>query len=272
MSQKVKRDVQSAYLGHPARESLICSVGRMTLTRDPRAPKELSDAQKSELERDPEFQEILQQKQGLKSDLIFTFGSFPKAQGTELAQKYKKVSKAVKNKRDRLFKSGLDEIRMNFFNTIDTVEIDRQLLGLSVRDGFMMEREDAPNFTLQERARLARNIFAMPDSENLEQLLHRRIQVIKDWTALCNLRTRERISESKNSEEVPDVILTDPLRCAPTQCLFCLGDETLDSRIFFFSRVDNLRRHVENSHLRGQPVVFLSTSRVLRGVKRRYWV
>ena len=215
MSQKVKRDVQSAYLGHPARESLICSVGRMTLTRDPRAPKELSDAQKSELEQDPQFQEILQQKQVLKSDLISTFGSFPKAQGTELAQKYKKVSKAVKNKRDRLFKC---EIRMDFFNTINTVKIDRQLLGLSVRDGFMIEHEDAPNFTLQERARLARNIFAMPDSENLEQLLHRRIQVIKDWTALCNLRTRERISESKNSEEVrskdiSDGILTNSLLC-----------------------------------------------------------
>jgi hypothetical protein len=45
------------------------------------------------------------------------------------------------------------------------------------------------NFTFQERARLAENIFAMPDSENPEQLLHRRIQVIKDWTALCKANT-----------------------------------------------------------------------------------
>jgi Protein of unknown function (DUF3435) len=151
--------------------------------------------------------------------------------------------------RDRLSKSSLDEIRREFFDTIDTIEIDRQLRGLSVRDGFTMEHEDGVNFTFQERARLAQNIFTMPDSENPEQLLHRRIQVIKDWTALCKLRARKPIRESK-SRDMSDGILTDPLRCSPTQCLFCLGDETLDSRIFLFSRVDNLRRHVENSHLR----------------------
>ena len=41
-SQKVMADVQSAYLGTPAREALIRSLGTMSLTRDHNAPKELN--------------------------------------------------------------------------------------------------------------------------------------------------------------------------------------------------------------------------------------
>ncbi|OAT11875.1 FluG domain-containing protein [Blastomyces gilchristii SLH14081] len=44
ISMKVKRDVQSAYLGCPPKESIIRTVGRFSLTRDPRAPKELGKA------------------------------------------------------------------------------------------------------------------------------------------------------------------------------------------------------------------------------------
>ncbi|KMP09339.1 hypothetical protein CIHG_06231 [Coccidioides immitis H538.4] len=38
ISVKVKRDVQSAYVGCPAKEAIIQAVGRFSLTHDPRAP------------------------------------------------------------------------------------------------------------------------------------------------------------------------------------------------------------------------------------------
>lgn len=69
--QKVKQDVQSAYLGCPTRELLTCSVGRMTLTRDPQAPTKLTNAQKSELEQDPQLVALSQQKQALEDDIKF---------------------------------------------------------------------------------------------------------------------------------------------------------------------------------------------------------
>jgi hypothetical protein len=69
----------------------------MTLTRDSRAPKELSDDQKSELEQDPQFQEMLQQKEALGMDILFKFGSFPKAKGTNILQQHTKVSKEIQS-------------------------------------------------------------------------------------------------------------------------------------------------------------------------------
>ena len=74
----IKRDVQSAYLGCPARDALIRSVGRMTLTRDPRAPTVLTDAQKWDLEQDPQLVALVQQKQILEANLKFQAGSVPK--------------------------------------------------------------------------------------------------------------------------------------------------------------------------------------------------
>jgi Protein of unknown function (DUF3435) len=41
--------------------------------------------------------------------------------------------------RERLRKSALKQVREGFFNTIDTIEIDLQLQGLSVNDGFKIE-------------------------------------------------------------------------------------------------------------------------------------
>jgi hypothetical protein len=126
---------------------------------------------------------------------------------------------------------------------------------LTVSDGFKTEHEMEVDFTFQERARLARDIFAMTTPETPVQLLHRRVQGIKDWMALCKLRSRRLARRAQTFEafEPNNNIVADtfPLTCSPTQCLFCLGDEgmSLESRRFSFSRPDNLRRHVNNLHL-----------------------
>jgi hypothetical protein len=64
------------------------------------------------------------------------YGSVPKAKGTELHEEYKKLDKAMKNERTCLRSLALNQIREGFFNTIDTLEIARQLQGLSIEEEF----------------------------------------------------------------------------------------------------------------------------------------
>ena len=53
MHKKFRTDVESAYLGMPARQALFKAVGRMSFDCDPRVPQSLTDEQKAEVRRDP---------------------------------------------------------------------------------------------------------------------------------------------------------------------------------------------------------------------------
>ncbi|EDN08847.1 hypothetical protein I7I51_00505 [Histoplasma capsulatum] len=260
LSQKVKRDVQSAYLGCPARESVIRAVGMMSLTRDPRVPKELTDEQKAAIEHDPHLAELNRQKQDLVSDIRYQYGSVPKAQGTELHAQHSKLEKTIQSERRFLRKLARDNIREDFFAKIDTIEIERQLLGLSLTDDLKVE-DSVAQFTCVERARLARSLFrSLGSSAAEEDKPHRhRMQVIHDWTALCGLQgipykqgdpPRELVGLKEEASPI-DGDMT-PIVCPATQCLFCLGNEqrATNSRPYSFSRPDKLRRHVYDCHLR----------------------
>ncbi|QSS59407.1 hypothetical protein I7I51_08842 [Histoplasma capsulatum] len=260
LSQKVKRDVQSAYLGFPARESVIRAVGMMSLTRDPRVPKELTDEQKAAIEHDPHLAELNRQKQDLASDMRFQYGSVPKAQGTDLHAQHGKLERTIQSERRFLRKRARDNIRVEFFAKIDTIEIERQLLGLSLADDLKVE-DPVVQFTCVERARLSRSLFrSLASSTEEEHKPHpHRMQVIRDWTALCNLqgiphRQRDSRCELVGLKEEPSSIDGDmtPAVCPATQCLFCLGNEqrASNSRPYSFSRPDKLRRHVYDCHLR----------------------
>ncbi|QSS61773.1 hypothetical protein I7I51_03950 [Histoplasma capsulatum] len=245
LSQKVKRDVQSAYLGCPARESVIRAVGMMSLTRDPRVPKELTDEQKAAIEYDPHLAELNRQKQDL-------------AQGTDLHAQHSKLERTIQSERRFLRKRARDNIREDFFAKIDTIEIERQLLGLSLADDLKVE-DSVTQFTCVERALLARSLFTSLCSSAEEHKPHcYRMQVIRDWTALCSLQGvpyKQKASPCEFvtlKEELSINADKPPIVCPATQCLFCLGNEqrASNSRPYSFSRPDKLRRHVYDCHLR----------------------
>lgn len=254
----MKRDVQSAYFGYTARESIIRAVGRMSLTRDPRVPKELSDEHKAAIDRDPRLVKMCGQQQCLAKIMKRKHGSIPKAKGTDLYREYTQLGNAIRNERQSLHRAAFGNVREEFFETIDTIEIERQLLGLSVSEEFKVEDKEDIQFTFEERARLARNLFRSSDcsAEDPRELHARRVQTIQDWATLCNLYEAPRLRGAPpvGRDLSIDIIVdadTFPILCPGTQCLFCLGDDQLPhtARTYSFSRSDHLRRHVQNSHL-----------------------
>jgi hypothetical protein len=146
--------------------------------------------------------------------------------------------------RERLRKSALKQVREGFFNTIDTIEIDLQLQGLSVNDGFKIEDTDE---VLQGKSSIGTKSlcgWSRRDSRPSG------VPLIKDWAALCSLQSgssMRKISccdfykpKSVNPDET-SLADTFPFICPPTLCLFCLGNDQrgpLKSRAAIFSRPD----------------------------------
>jgi hypothetical protein len=258
-SQKVLEDVDSAYLGTPAREALIRTLGTMSLTRDPNAPKELNQEQLDTIEQDPELVKKCERQQSLVRLMERKFGSITKARRSELHLEYSQLCNSIKYLRQNLQRESFHIIREEYFEKIDTVLIEKELLGLSAAEEFKVDDGEQVHFTFHERARLAQNLFDSSDSKEGQDKIHiRRVQVITDWVALCSLR------EARNRKVIPthstalspsngfvdaDIF---PLMCPGTQCLFCLGDVQLphSAKTYSFSRLDHLRRHVQDCHLK----------------------
>ncbi|OJD21124.1 hypothetical protein ACJ73_07535 [Blastomyces percursus] len=212
ISQKVKRDVQSAYLGCPARDSIIRAVGMMSLTRDPRVPKDLTEEQKAAIEEDPYLVELNYQRQDLVSAMKLESGSVSKAQGTDLHAQHRALERAIQSERRFLRRQAREEIRQQFFATIDTIEIEHQLLGLSVADNLKIKDASEVQFAFVERARLAQSLFQSLGScvDEKSDLHSHRVQAISDWTSLCHLQG---VSYRKNAcgliKEEPDLMNSD---------------------------------------------------------------
>ena len=160
------------------------------------------------------------------------------------------------------------------------VEIDKQIDQL-LGESSNIDSADAPEewnppipeYPFVERARIADAFFG-PDAESLdgERALARRIQVVTDLAALCELRESSRRGKSFNwnkGEEIADdsilhldiediKIVNSSLPPSPVssrssadQCPFCFFEEGLleKDRMRSFSRIDSLRRHVLRVHL-----------------------
>lgn len=99
LSQRVKRDVQSAYLGRPSKDSLIRCIGEMSMTRDLRAPTALSSKQLSEIAHHPRMVELRATKKALSAELKSVYGKVKDGKETELHNRYTLASKELARER-----------------------------------------------------------------------------------------------------------------------------------------------------------------------------
>ncbi|OXV06835.1 hypothetical protein Egran_05397 [Elaphomyces granulatus] len=150
-SQKVRKSVQAAYLETP----------------------------EDECERQRRLTKQMERK----------YGSVPKAKGNDVRTEYVKIGANIRSLRQARQREAFSKIREEFFDKVDTLLIDQQLLGLCVEE-FKIDDGEKVQFTFPERTRLAQNLFGPCKSEEDRGKIHaRRVQVIANWVSLCNLRT-----------------------------------------------------------------------------------
>ncbi|KAH0545274.1 hypothetical protein FGG08_000573 [Glutinoglossum americanum] len=161
ISERVKRDVQSAYLGRPARDALIRAVGRMSLARDPHAPNALSPKMLSEIKHHPRIMELQKKRRVVSAKIRLNYRKIKNAKGTDAYRRYTQLCGNIASERQFLRSSKLEDIRREFFNTINTIEIERQLSGCQASE---IKDLEVAHFTFDERSRLVNVLFAFSDN------------------------------------------------------------------------------------------------------------
>ncbi|KAJ9644084.1 hypothetical protein H2199_003952 [Coniosporium tulheliwenetii] len=109
MPDLIERDFQSIYFGTPSQDALIRSVARMRLSRDKRAPRELTDEQKLEVHNDPELVRLRKKRERCKEKIRDRgYYSIEGAKGTHLHTRCEEIKRKINNRTDMLRRKRLD--------------------------------------------------------------------------------------------------------------------------------------------------------------------
>lgn len=253
INERVQCDVQAAFLGRPSSSALFQAVTHMSRYVDPRAPTELTPTQTNALKADPEIVQLRQLRDRLTYEAREESGTIKNAQaeGTKIYQMYKKADDALKCAKTKLRKSARQESRQHFFNTIDTIEINKQLdpslLDLNDKDWEPKTVEHC----LEERRQLAELICKELSDLSDQAKFDHRIRTVDMLVALCQKREPPRRQKPDHTwgilhEEVSKPA-PFPTACARTQCIFCFGNsgEPYEVRLRNYATIYKARNHVE---------------------------
>lgn len=280
----IARDFQSIYFGTPSEEELIRSVASMGLSRDRRAPVELSSKQQEEVRDDPLLSTLRQEREKYKKEL-YDQGFYPlaKAKGTLLYKKYKEVIKSISSTYQKLHRARLTDAIRTFHDSVDTIEIARQLSGKPANDVLTLPTVE---FELRERAAIAGMLFKPLENDRarakfvrtLAQLSHlqetrrpkalkRKIDFVEHHATPSSTTCKKNKNGSPNKaislgssivKQEPDTprdeevveVHSQPLYPAMLPhpvCLICIGNKEVlyEQRMRCVPRKDVLKKHVQ---------------------------
>lgn len=249
INEKVKFDVQSAFLERPSAHGLLRALTHMGLTCDPRAPTFVPDEVFRALPPDLEIVELKQRRDLLKGG---TYRFRRKAVKDEV----QRLNASIKNAETKRRYAVLEEFRADYFRRRPTEDIEKQNKGVAEEKYI----EPVVQHQIPERTVIAELMCTFPKDLTPQEAVQRRIRTIDLMTALCQKREvpcrhRPRAIPPKEPFTKQESLAAElfPLVCMKTQCPFCIGDErkTYEERISFFCRPSKMMDHVESIHLRG---------------------
>lgn len=167
----IARDFQAIYFGTPPEEKLIQSVASMGLSRDRRAPTELDDDQQKQVRNDPILVALREKREKYKK-MLKDKGFYPLAagKGTRLYKKYEKTNRKLASAYQKLHRIRLNEVIRKFHDSIDTIEIARQLSGKPATEVLTLPKVE---FELRSRAAIA-GMLSKPFKDDRERLIFTR--------------------------------------------------------------------------------------------------
>jgi hypothetical protein len=275
----IARDFQSIYFGSPSEDLLIESVARMGLSRDRRAPTKLDDEQQEKLRNDPALATLRKEREVYKEQLYNKgFHPLSKGKGTDLYGKYEDTKRKLSSTYHKLYRERLESAVRDFHDSIDTIEIAKQLSGMAADKVLTLP---AVEFELRERGTIAGMLFKPIQDDKarikfvrtLARLCHkqetRQPQAFKrkrvglvayepNSSSFSNKRKKGTncVEKSPQKEELDaarheSVLEVQSRQLFPTValhpiCLICIGNEefSYERRTRYIQRKDVLRKHV----------------------------
>jgi Protein of unknown function (DUF3435) len=189
------------------------------------------------------------------------------AEGTLQHMRQQKLQAQIISKKKKLLDRRMEKAVKDFFATINTEDVDKQLQGILPSTKVLTP--STIKYELEERATVAKLFFECHDDLKESELFQIHMEIIRNLIILCRRReshwlstkTRQRQSYKALSSKViqapSDVEIDLP---APDEqmaqrstfyCPFCRRDEEAgpQKRNKLYSRIDALRRHVRVQHL-----------------------
>ncbi len=232
-----------------------------SLTADTSAPIELSSDQKAKLALHPKVIKLCQRNKALTERIrVAGYRAVKDAQGTSLFKQKKRAEARLNAAKKRLRVDMIAQARKRHFRKADTIAFDAQF---SVETASHASAQDIPHakpftYNIPERAEVVRSVCSPGEGLTDEQKFQRRIKAIEARTALCHRQEAQRCGRPKvsikqeESDETVNGICRDAkdefrIECLPTQCLFCLGNESLPyhHRTYEYSKPHQMMNEVE---------------------------
>ena len=273
MNQRVQTHVQAAFLGLPSEDALMNILSHQSRFIDPRAPSkydDLPEKNRASLTNHPEIIRLQQMRDTLAVEARELYGSMKNATDTKIGELKAKADAALRVAKKKLKEATFTGARNEFFATIDTVEINKQL-DPSLLD--MKQDTYEPEqvvHCLKERRRVAELMQAPCQELPQEDDILRRVVLIN---ALIDLGRVERVpSENLVPKESAQVTITSesqksspddsprseqglspspeprdrPISLTNRHCLFCVFEPNYQC---YFATTRKAREHFEK-HLR----------------------
>lgn len=192
------------------------------------------------------------------------YRSINDAQATTLFQKKKKAEARLNASKKRLRVKMIAQARKRHFRTADTLTFDAQFSAAAVASTSTQDTLHAKPivYNIPERAKLVQLVCSPGEGLSDREQFRRRIEAIEARTALCHRREAQRRGRPKANikQEDSDGAIEDfaggakefPMVCRPTQCLFCLGNESLPfhHRVYEYAKPHQMMNEV-GRHLKG---------------------
>ena len=262
MPDFIDQDCQAIYLGTVPQDDLIRRVGR--LPRDLRAPNALTDAQKFEIGNDTMLLGLYQKRSKAAEKIKQNYSTIKAAEGTPQHERYKMLLARINNKKRQLRDARLEEAIDDFFATINTEDVNKQLKGILPSTEVLTP--STIQYELEERATVAKLLFECHDDLKEFQM---RMEIIRNLIILCrrqeshwlSIKTRHHLLNEDESRAIQtrskaaEIDLSIPgdqmILRSTLYCPFCKYDEEVgfQKRNKVFARIDGLRKHVRVQHL-----------------------
>ncbi|RFU72177.1 domain containing [Trichoderma arundinaceum] len=251
-------DLQNAFLEEEKQDQLFRLFAHVTLTRDPRATRDMVPAEVwANTPPDPEIVALEEQRAALKQ------GHYRIA-GCEDEKNIRQLSQTIRVKKAERERRIVKEYREFYFRNHSTWVIEAQARGEMEEE----YKEPEINLAIPERARLAEILCHQPDDWTSEEIHRHRIESVDLMVALCDKKETGKRSRTqlrtqigqdvKQESPTPEVIFMPeakpdifPLLMEATQCPDCIGDEQLPpmERTFRWCRTTVRNDHFDDQHL-----------------------
>ena len=208
---------------------------------------------------------MMRKRDAIRNRVRLAFGSVALARGSDLAESYNRARRDYQKTRKAVSRAILKQVQRDYRKQQALADIAKQLRERSPQDrvsgppGHNAETSDASDRLSIERLAVLVALFSQPKKDASDES-QRRSNAVKAVIKLCerqgpgtpHVRRLKQSSPLGNEHNFSDHKHAPyPMRCNPTQCIFCLGNAALESKARQRSFRDfyTLRSHFKLVHL-----------------------